>query len=104
MCPFTVLSIDPLLRQGAEAPIAHESPQTADRAWLNGITRAVAVAVAMSNPWGSRSDASSDATSPSRWTTRPLPRSRPGRDRPQEADVQVEGGLEPIRREGGDQR
>ena len=54
-------------------------PHAASRASLSGITLAVAVAVAMSSSLASTSDASRNARSPTRWTTRALPITRPGR-------------------------
>jgi len=47
-------------------------------ALLNGITRAVAVAAATTVWSGLNSKASRNTMSPSRWTTPPLPTSRPG--------------------------
>jgi hypothetical protein len=67
------------------------------------MTRAVAVAVAMTFSTESRSDASRKAMSPTRWTTRPVPIKRPGRTG-RKAHVDVEGRLELVGFERGEQR
>ena len=52
--------------------------QAKARPLLNGIARAVAVAAATTVWSGLNSKASRNTMSPSRWTTPPLPTSRPG--------------------------
>ena len=67
------------------------------------MTRAVAVAVAISVPWASRQRRLDERHVAVPVHDAPLADEPSGPHRPQEVDVELEGGLELVRREGGEQ-